>query len=73
MSGVHVDDVAGLIRWALETNSVQARSTPSLPEPFRNAGFTREVARAVHRPAILPAPGLRAAIYARRDVPSPAR
>ncbi len=56
MSGVHVDDVAGLVRWALETDSMHGPVNAVLPEPFRNEEFTREVARAVHRPAILPAP-----------------
>lgn len=56
VSGIHVEDVAGLIRWSLETDSVQGPVNAVLPEPFRNEEFTREVARAVHRPAILPAP-----------------
>jgi len=58
MSGIHVDDVAGIVRWALETDSVRGPVNAVLPEPFRNEDFTKEFARAVHRPAILPVPAL---------------
>lgn len=56
MSGVHADDVAGLYIWAVENADVSGPLNAVMPEPFRNAEFTREVARAVHRPAFLPAP-----------------
>lgn len=56
MSGVHVDDVAGVFLWAAENASVSGPVNAVMPEPFRNAQFTREVARTVHRPAFLPAP-----------------
>jgi len=56
MSGVHVEDVAGLMVWALENEAVRGPLNAVLPEPFRNEEFTRAVARAVRRPAFLPAP-----------------
>jgi uncharacterized protein (TIGR01777 family) len=56
MSCVHVADVAGLILHAIEQESVRGPLNAVLPAPLRNADFTRAVARAVHRPAILPAP-----------------
>ncbi len=56
MSGVHVDDVAGLITWALESDSVRGAVNAVMPKPFRNEEFTRELARTVRRPAFLPAP-----------------
>jgi len=56
MSCVHVDDVAGLILHAVEQESVHGPLNAVLPAPLRNADFTRALARAVHRPAILPAP-----------------
>ncbi len=56
MSPVHVDDVAGIILMAVENSAVSGPLNAVLPEPVRNAVFTREVARAVHRPAIIPAP-----------------
>ncbi len=56
MSGVHVEDVAGLIVWALENERLHGPVNAVMPEPFRNAEFTRELARSVNRPAVLPAP-----------------
>jgi uncharacterized protein len=56
MSGVHVEDVAGMIVWALENERLQGAVNAVMPEPFRNVDFTRELARGVRRPAIFPAP-----------------
>ena len=58
MSGVHVEDVAGMIVWALENEHLHGPVNAVMPEPFRNADFTRELARCVGRPAILPAPAI---------------
>jgi uncharacterized protein len=56
MSGIHVEDVAGMIVWALENDGLDGPVNAVMPEPFRNVDFTRELARCVTRPAILPAP-----------------
>ena len=56
MSCIHVDDVAGLILWAIANESISGPVNAVCPEPVRNIDFTRALARAVHRPAILPAP-----------------
>ncbi len=56
MSCIHVDDVAGLILWAIDNTSISGPVNAVCPEPVRNTDFTRALARAVHRPAILPAP-----------------
>ena len=56
MSGVHVEDVAGMIVWALENERLQGPVNAVMPEPFRNADFTTTLARCLARPAILPAP-----------------
>ncbi len=56
MSCIHVDDVAGMILWALENQSVSGEVNAVNPEPVRNAEFTRTLARVVRRPALLPAP-----------------
>ncbi|MBN8708157.1 MAG: TIGR01777 family protein [Verrucomicrobia bacterium 61-8] len=56
MSGVHVKDVAGAFLWALEKDDLKGPVNAVLPEPFRNAEFTRQLAHALHRPAFLPAP-----------------
>jgi len=56
MSWIHVQDLVSLIEFALETESVQGAMNASAPEPVTNAEFTRELAKALHRPAILPVP-----------------
>ena len=56
MSCIHVDDVAGMILWALENPTVSGAVNAVNPQPVRNAEFTRTLARVVRRPAILPAP-----------------
>ena len=56
MSCIHVDDVAGMILWALKNPSVNGAVNAVNPQPVRNAEFTRTLARVVRRPAILPAP-----------------
>ena len=63
MSLVHVDDVAGMALWAAQSESVAQPLNCVLPEPLRNADFTRRVARLLRRPAFfhVPAPLLRLA------------
>jgi len=56
MSCIHVDDVAGMILWALENPTVSGAVNAVNPQPVRNAEFTRTLARVVRRPTILPAP-----------------
>jgi len=56
MSWIHVDDVAGMILWALENETLRGPLNAVSPEPIRNSRFTREVARAFHRVALLPVP-----------------
>ena len=56
MSCIHVDDIAGLALWAIETQALRGPLNGVMPHPVTNADFTRIVARAVHRPAFLPAP-----------------
>jgi uncharacterized protein (TIGR01777 family) len=55
MSGVHVDDVAGIIVWALE-NEVNGPVNAVMPTPFRNSDLTTELSQAVGRPAIFSVP-----------------
>jgi len=56
MSWISLDDVAGIIRFALENEAVRGPINTVSPYPIRNADFTKKAARAVHRPAIFPAP-----------------
>jgi len=56
MSWVHIDDVARLIAFAIANESVDGPVNAVSPNPVTNAVFTRELARALHRPAIFPVP-----------------
>jgi len=56
MSWIHVDDVVGLIRFALENSAVRGPMNATAPQPVTNAEFTKELAAALHRPAIFPVP-----------------
>lgn len=56
MSCVHVEDVAGMILWALATPGISGPLNAVMPKPSRNAEFTKTLAATLHRPAILPAP-----------------
>lgn len=56
VSWITLDDVIGIIRYALENASVTGVVNLVAPKPVRNAEFAKELARAMHRPAFLPAP-----------------
>src|SRR5262249_31919690 len=56
MSWVTLDDVIGVLRYALENASVRGALNVVAPEPVRNGKFTSELARAMHRPAVLSVP-----------------
>jgi len=73
MSWIALEDVVGILKLCLERTPIQgavnfAPVSGALnvvsPQPVTNAEFTKELARALHRPAIFPAPvfGLRLAL-----------
>ena len=55
MSWIHRDDLAELFRFAIE-KPIRGPLNAVAPDAAVNSAFTRELARAVHRPAIFPAP-----------------
>jgi uncharacterized protein len=55
MPWIHVSDVAEMFVYAVE-NDVSGVWNASSPNPVTNAGFTREMGKALHRPALFPAP-----------------
>jgi uncharacterized protein len=56
MSWVSLDDLLAMIRFILEQDSLSGAFNAVADQPLRNAEFTRELARALNRPAWLPAP-----------------
>lgn len=56
MSWIALEDVVGVIRFALSSATLSGPVNTVSSQPVQNAEFTRVLARALHRPAIFPAP-----------------
>lgn len=56
MSWIHRDDLLSLYLHALRQDSIRGPMNGTAPTPVTNQEFTRALGRALHRPAILPAP-----------------
>jgi uncharacterized protein (TIGR01777 family) len=56
MSWVMLDDVVGILRFAIENASLRGAVNVVAPQPVRNEEFTKVLAKALHRPALFPAP-----------------
>jgi uncharacterized protein (TIGR01777 family) len=53
---IHIDDIVGIFRHAILTGSLAGPVNGVAPQPVTNSEFTRELARALRRPAFLPVP-----------------
>ena len=58
MSWIHLDDLVSLIEFAIATPTLSGPVNAVAPSPVTNVDFTRELAAALHRPAIFPVPAL---------------
>lgn len=56
MPWVHLEDEVALIDFLLHHDSASGPYNACAPVGVRNADFTRQLAKALHRPALLPAP-----------------
>jgi uncharacterized protein (TIGR01777 family) len=56
MSWISLKDAVAAILFALETPMIAGSVNLTAPQPVTNAEFTHALARALHRPAMLPAP-----------------
>jgi uncharacterized protein (TIGR01777 family) len=56
MSWISLEDVIEILRLALENGQVRGPINVISPQPVQNAEFTKTLARAMHRPALFPAP-----------------
>jgi uncharacterized protein len=56
MSWISLADSVAVILFALDTPALAGPVNLTAPQPVTNAEFTRALGKAVHRPAILPAP-----------------
>jgi len=64
MSWIALEDVVGILKMALSNAAMFGAVNVVAPAPVTNAEFTKELAKALHRPAIFPVPpfGLRLAL-----------
>jgi len=58
MSWVALEDVVAILRLALIKRELRGPINVVAPEPVRNADFVKELAKAMHRPAIFPVPAV---------------
>lgn len=56
MSWITLRDVVAILQLALENGTARGPINVVAPEPVRNAEFTAALAKALHRPALFPAP-----------------
>lgn len=54
---IHRDDWIALVRWALAAPAAAGALNATAPHPVTNREFARALGHAMHRPAIMPAPG----------------
>jgi uncharacterized protein (TIGR01777 family) len=57
VSWVSIDDVVSAIAFALTRDEIAGPVNVTAPEPVPQAEYARTLARVLHRPALLPAPG----------------
>ncbi len=56
MSWLTVQEVVGIVRYALENPQVRGPINAVTPNPVRNSEFTKILGRVLHRPTLFPAP-----------------
>jgi hypothetical protein len=57
VSWIHLDDLAALFQWTLETPTARGEYNGTAPHPVSNADFASTLGRVLHRPAFIPMPG----------------
>lgn len=58
MPWIHLQDQIGLIDFLLQQADARGPYNACAPQPVRNKAFAQALGRALHRPALLPLPGL---------------
>jgi uncharacterized protein (TIGR01777 family) len=56
LSWITLEDVVGIVRFAIDNSQLFGPVNVVAPQPLRNADFARAAGRVLHRPAIFPAP-----------------
>ncbi len=58
ISWIHTDDVVGIVLAAIDGEQWHGAINATAPEPQRNRDFSKALGHALHRPALLPVPGV---------------
>jgi uncharacterized protein (TIGR01777 family) len=58
MSWIDRDDAIRMVLWAIDRDAARGVYNATSPQPVRNRDFARSLGRAMHRPAIMPAPAI---------------
>lgn len=58
MSWIHIDDLCDLAMLAMKESTLRGVLNAVSPHPVTNSEFTRSLAHALHRPAVIPVPAL---------------
>jgi uncharacterized protein (TIGR01777 family) len=58
MSWIGLEDLVGLMLWALDTHQVWGIVNATAPNPVTNREFSKALGKALHRPAFMPVPKL---------------
>jgi len=58
MSWIHIDDLVGLICWAIDDDRVKGPVNATSPGVVTNRVFSKALGRVLHRPAVFIVPGL---------------
>jgi NAD dependent epimerase/dehydratase family enzyme len=58
MSWIHLEDEVAMILAALQDERWSGAVNATAPEPVRNRDFAVALGRALHRPALMPVPGV---------------
>ncbi|WP_299873926.1 TIGR01777 family oxidoreductase [uncultured Cocleimonas sp.] len=56
MSWIHMDDLVGIIRYAIEHESISGPINGTAPEPVTNKEFSKTLGKVLKRPTIFPMP-----------------
>jgi uncharacterized protein len=56
MSWIHIEDVVGLVLWALDDHHVWGTINATAPNPATNRELSKALGRALNRPAFMPVP-----------------
>jgi uncharacterized protein (TIGR01777 family) len=56
MSWIDRDDAVRMVEWAIDRDAARGIYNATSPQPVRNREFAQALGRALHRPALIPAP-----------------